>query len=80
MQLGIGNPWPHLSSVGASKSDITAKPSVMCLDRLTWLHQHEAPVVSYSTALVFLTDTREKCKSTSPNATQVKNKAKDNLF
>jgi hypothetical protein len=55
-------------------------PSVMCMDWLHWWYNPEAPVVSSLTALVFLTDAREKCKSTSPNTIQVKNRRQNISF
>jgi hypothetical protein len=41
-------------------------------------NNHTAHLVSPSTALAFLTNASEKCKSTSPSAIQVKNQRKTN--
>jgi len=58
---------------GLAASDITVTPSVKCMNWLyRWYHQ-AAHLVSCSTALVFLNDMREKRKSTSLSAIQVKN-------
>ena len=58
---------------GLATSDITVTPSVMCMDWLfRWYHQ-VAHLVSSSVALAFLNNRREKRKSTSLSAIQVKN-------
>jgi hypothetical protein len=57
-------------------NDVTTTPSVTCRDWLFWLYNHAAHLVSYSTALAFLTNMNDKCKSASPSAIQVKNRRK----
>jgi hypothetical protein len=43
------------------------------MDLLGWSYNHMAHLVSSSTALAFLTNMSEKCKSVSASALQVKN-------
>ena len=54
------------------ESDFTVMPSVTCMDWLRWWYDHVAYSVSSATALAFLANMNEKCKSTSPRAIQVK--------
>jgi len=56
-----------------TSSDITVTPSVTCMDWLCWWYDHVADLVFSATALAFLANMNEKCKSTSPSAIQVKN-------
>jgi hypothetical protein len=57
-------------------SDVTVMPSVMCTDRLRWWYKHVAHLLSFSTALAFITNMSEKHKSASSSAIQVKNRWK----
>jgi len=61
-----------------AESDVTAMPSVMYW-LCCWRYSQVALVVSSSTALTFLTNVSEKCKSAS-SAIQAKKSVKDNLY
>jgi hypothetical protein len=54
-----------------AESVVTVTPSVTCRDWLYWWYNHAAYLVSSSTALAFLTNMSERCKSASPSAVQV---------
>jgi hypothetical protein len=56
-----------------AESDIFVMPSVTYVDSLHLRYSHTADVVPTLTALAFVTQLGEKCKSTSPRAVQVKN-------
>jgi hypothetical protein len=56
-----------------AEGDNAVTPSVMCMNWLHWWYNHMYHVVTYSMALVFLTNMSDKCKITSPSANQVKN-------
>jgi hypothetical protein len=57
-------------------SDVTVTPSGRCMDWLHWWYNHTAHLLSSPTALAFLTNMSEKCKSASPTAIQVKSRWK----
>lgn len=57
-----------------AESDVTVKLLVTCMLGIRWLYNRAAHLVSFFTAVAFLIDTSEKCKSTSPSAIKVKNR------
>jgi hypothetical protein len=59
--------------MGLAESDVTVMPSVMFTDWLHLWYSHVGYLVFSSTAVAFLTNMSEKCKSASPSAIQVKN-------
>jgi len=56
-----------------AESDISVMPPVTCMAWLCWWYNYMAHLVSFWTALVFLTNISERHKSASPIANQVKN-------
>jgi hypothetical protein len=59
-----------------AESIITVTPSVTRMDWLCCWCKHVAHIVAFSTALASVTSISEKCKSTSLNAIQMKNRQK----
>ena len=74
MGFGIDDMWLCQSSVGGQQK-VTP---LACQQSYKWIDYAAdilmEPVVSSSTALAFLTNMSEKCKSTSLSAIQVKNR------
>ena len=58
------------------ESDVTVTPTVICMDWLGWWYNHAVHLVSFSTALAFLTNMIEKQKSTSPSTMEMKSQQK----
>jgi len=55
------------------ESDVTVTPSVTSMNWLCWWCSPLAHLFFCSTALAFVPNMSEKCKSTSPSAIQIKN-------
>jgi hypothetical protein len=62
--------WPEQS---VATLIFCRRPSIKCVDWLCWSYNHVNTTVSFSTALTFLTNMREKHKSTSASKIRVKN-------
>jgi hypothetical protein len=74
-QFGIDDPWSHLSSVGQQEVTLlhTISHVYAVIMFVIYVASH---LVCSSTALAFLTNMSEKCKSPSLSAIQVKNQRK----
>jgi len=59
--------------ISLEESDVTVTPSVTSVNWICWWCSPMAHLFFCSTALAFVPNVSEKCKSTSPSAIQIKN-------